>query len=154
MQDSAFRRSREQRGVLFHWRNQKFAFFQTRKFSTNVKKAMKILFSLLFSHIFQNFCHFMHLCNIPKFGGLGGHVAPGFGIGTFDFGGLYNSLSSTYEYIHIISCVCSKIFKTCSGIKIYLLPFNIMWRKCFLLLYAHNRFTFDLAFHTCRINEL
>ena len=129
-------------------------FFKLKIFK-ECQKAMKILFSLLFSHIFQNFCHFMHLCNIPKFGGLGGgSCCSGFGMGTFDFGGLYNSLSSAYEYIHIISCVCSKIFKTCSGIKMYLLPFNIMWRKCFQLLYAHNRFTFDLAFHTCRINEL
>ena len=36
-----------------------------------------------FSHIFQDFCHFIHLCNIAKFLGLawaGGVVQPGLGV--------------------------------------------------------------------------
>ena len=64
------------------------SFFQTRKFSKIVKKTMRNLqiwgnfqiyiqksqwktdFLLIFSPIFVDFCHFIHLRNIPKFLGL------------------------------------------------------------------------------------
>ena len=47
----------------------------------------KLIFLPIFSPIFQDFCHFIHLCNIPKLGWVeGGSLAPGLE-GTFEFGG-------------------------------------------------------------------
>ena len=46
------------------------------------KSQWKIDFLPIFSPIFQNFCHFMHLWNTKFFGvGLGGVVHPGLGGG-------------------------------------------------------------------------
>ena len=41
------------------------------------KSQWKIDFLPIFSPIFQDFCHFLHLCNIPKFGGSRGNLTPG-----------------------------------------------------------------------------
>ena len=68
-----------------------------RKFSNlHTKSSMKNGFFFthfarsilpIFSPIFQDFCHFIHLWNIPKFFGFGlGGSSAGLG-GTFDFGG-------------------------------------------------------------------
>ena len=72
--------------TFLHWRNKKFRVFSNSKMFKNVKKSMKIFqfwenyqiyiqksqlktdFLTIFSPIFQEFCHFIHLCNIPKLG--------------------------------------------------------------------------------------
>ena len=65
------------------------------------KSQWKIDFLPIFSPIFQDFCHFIHLWNIPKFFGVavGGHFRRAWG-GSFEFGGLYKSLFiSSCKYI-------------------------------------------------------
>ena len=56
----------------------------------------------IFSPIFHDFCHFLHICNIlKKIFGMG-RLAPGL-VGTFEFGGiggLYKSPILTYTIIN------------------------------------------------------
>ena len=61
------------------------------------KSQLKIDFLPIFLPFFQDFCHFMHLWNIPVFlGGIGAVLSPGLGGGYFRVwegrGGLYKCL--------------------------------------------------------------
>ena len=66
------------------------------------KSQWKIDFLLIFSPIFQDFCHFIHLWNIQKIVGVvggWGRLDPGFGA-TFEFGGRGCINPCTGRYIH------------------------------------------------------
>ena len=113
------------RGTFLHWRNQKFRVFSNSKiFKKLLKKQWKIYsfekiciqksqwkpdFLSIFSPIFQDFCHIIHLWNIPKCFGLvwGGGSSAGIGGYFRFFWGLYIPLhvmkESERRMSHLIS---------------------------------------------------
>ena len=69
------------------------------KFKIYIEKSQWIIaFLLIFSPIFQDFCHFILFCNISKFWGVRGVVLIRLGC-TFEFGGLYNPWKVTSTFI-------------------------------------------------------
>ena len=99
------------------------------------KSQWKIDFLPIFSPIFQDFCHFLHLWNIPKFLGLawGGVVSPGLGGGVPSSlggaGGLYKSLIMLHDiHLHAVLFLIIKKFKTLEQyfkIPVYIENLNI-----------------------------